>query len=1123
MTIDFSLVYNSYNADGSRTSLDTILGFGWTHSYNIFLFSQSTNDMFRMDGTGRITKYQPASNGTFTPTTGYFEILTQNADGTFTLRRKDGILFHFALIPDTPFTFEGSPVYRLTQIIDRNNNTTTLLYANGNLTQITDTYGRSLTLAYTSRNKLAAITDPLGRTTRLTYDSTGTQLIRITDPGGKSVQYSYNDLFQIIRKTDKDGRRFTYIYDQGKPVAIRDGAGNALFRLTNPLNWATDDSDLLRKYIPTTTSRTDGRRNVWKYDYEEHGYITQIVAPDGVTTRYTYAPATLMLASMTDANSHTTVYEYDALGNRTKMTDALGQLTTFTYEPVFSQMTNMTDPNGRVTSYEYDARGNRTREIDPLGNARERTYDAHGNILTEKDKNGNVSIYEYDAFSNLITQINGASDVARFTYDGVGNVITITPPNGNVITLAYDFRDRLLRADDRVGVFVIYTYDGEGNRLSQTDGNGNRLFFAYDLRQRLAQTTDALGQVTTQTYDGNNNRISITDRNGHTIAFQFDEQNRLIQTRDALGNRSRRTYDGVGNLVRILDAKNHSTAYEYDDVNRLVKETYADGGMRTFTFDAASNLLTRTDQKGQSTTYTYDALNRLTARSYPLSPPDILTYDAEGRMLTAERGNWPVTFTYDGANRLVQTTQNGQGINYIYDIPGRTRTISYPGGRFIVEQTDFRNRLDAIDDGRLSPIVQYTYDFGNRVGSRTYRNGTVANYTYNANDWVVELEHSLGAMRIAGFGHDYDREGNKKFEEKRHDSSRSEVYQYDAIDRLIDFKVGQLVGSTVPVPLTQSQYNLDPVGNWNSKVTDGIIENRTHNTVNEIRAINGVPIAHDANGNLQRDERFVYAYDEENRLIRVTRRAGRPVVVAEYQYDALGRRVVKRANPGGIATETRYFYDTARIIEEQNASSVTQATYVYGNYIDEVLTMDRGGQSFFYHQNTLWSVAALTDNAAKVVERYTYDAYGCVASQSAIGNPYLFTGRQLDEETGLYFYRARYYDCVKGRFLQRDPLGYVDGMNLYEYVSGNPTRYTDPYGAQKWGRLRCLCQSFKCTFLMAGCVAAVPAVVITCTACAASATILVPACLACLGSIAGGILACEEAYDCWSRFVEMCT
>ncbi|MCP4596154.1 RHS repeat-associated core domain-containing protein, partial [Neptuniibacter sp.] len=149
-------------------------------------------------------------------------------------------------------------------------------------------------------------------------------------------------------------------------------------------------------------------------------------------------------------------------------------------------------------------------------------------------------------------------------------------------------------------------------------------------------------------------------------------------------------------------------------------------------------------------------------------------------------------------------------------------------------------------------------------------------------------------------------------------------------------------------------------------------------------------------------------------------------------------------------------------IEEQDNAGATEATYVYGTWIDEVLRMERGVQDVYYHQNALGSVVGLTDGAGNVVERYRYAAYGRVTvtdgnddpvaengwgmPHSAYGNPYLFTGRRLDEETGLYYYRARYYAALIGRFLQRDPVGYIDSMNFYMYVFNSPVNYRDSYG-----------------------------------------------------------------------------
>ena len=268
----------------------------------------------------------------------------------------------------------------------------------------------------------------------------------------------------------------------------------------------------------------------------------------------------------------------------------------------------------------------------------------------------------------------------------------------------------------------------------------------------------------------------------------------------------------------------------------------------------------------------------------------------------------------------------------------------------------------------------------------------------------------------------------------------------------------------MPVPYTQTQYNLDPVGNWNSQdegrrsrdphAQRGQRDHRDRCDPARLRRQRQSP---------EDDAHTRYAYDEENRLTAVHAqfrfRDRRTVPIRRASRGACRRSRTRRVSPA----TTRYFYDDARIIEEQDTAGATQATYVYGNYVDEVLTMDRGGQTFYYHQNALWSVEAITNGAAAVVERYSYDAYGLAdgaqrsgravplnawgTPHSAIGNPWMFTGRQLDEESGLYFYRARYYDAIKGRFLQRDLLGYVDSMNLY-FATFVPNG-VDPYGLWK--------------------------------------------------------------------------
>jgi RHS repeat-associated protein len=91
-------------------------------------------------------------------------------------------------------------------------------------------------------------------------------------------------------------------------------------------------------------------------------------------------------------------------------------------------------------------------------------------------------------------------------------------------------------------------------------------------------------------------------------------------------------------------------------------------------------------------------------------------------------------------------------------------------------------------------------------------------------------------------------------------------------------------------------------------------------------------------------------------------------------------------------------------------------------------------------------VAALSNNNNQIVERYSYDVFGEPNTTSSVGNPYMFTGRRLDTETGNYYYRARYYNPDIGRFLQTDPIGYDDGLNMYTGFSNNPTNMVDPWG-----------------------------------------------------------------------------
>jgi RHS repeat-associated protein len=182
-------------------------------------------------------------------------------------------------------------------------------------------------------------------------------------------------------------------------------------------------------------------------------------------------------------------------------------------------------------------------------------------------------------------------------------------------------------------------------------------------------------------------------------------------------------------------------------------------------------------------------------------------------------------------------------------------------------------------------------------------------------------------------------------------------------------------------------------------------------------------------------------------------------VAATYQYDALGRRIAKTVYPGGTPTVTEYYYDGPRVIEERNGAGTVQATYVHGLYVDELITMNRASTDYYYHQDDLFNVMAVTNGSGTVVERYDYGEFGepqffngsgAGIGGTAIGNAYLFNGREWDTTLGAYNYRSRYMDPKAGRFLSRDTIGlWGDANNLgngQAYVGNNPWSSLDPFG-----------------------------------------------------------------------------
>jgi len=195
----------------------------------------------------------------------------------------------------------------------------------------------------------------------------------------------------------------------------------------------------------------------------------------------------------------------------------------------------------------------------------------------------------------------------------------------------------------------------------------------------------------------------------------------------------------------------------------------------------------------------------------------------------------------------------------------------------------------------------------------------------------------------------------------------------------------------------------------------------SYNTSNELTSTPNATYTYDYNGNtltkVVGSNTTTYAWDFENRLMSVTLPGSGGTV--SFAYDPFGRRIKKVTS----SATSIFAYDGDNLVEETNASGTAVARYSDGLNIDEPLAMLRSGATSFYHADGLGSVTSLSNTSGSIAQTYAFDSFGNqTGSSGSLTNPFRYTARELDSETSLYYYRARYYDPNAGRFLSEDPI-----------------------------------------------------------------------------------------------------
>lgn len=259
--------------------------------------------------------------------------------------------------------------------------------------------------------------------------------------------------------------------------------------------------------------------------------------------------------------------------------------------------------------------------------------------------------------------------------------------------------------------------------------------------------------------------------------------------------------------------------------------------------------------------------------------------------------------------------------------------------------------------------------------------------------------------------------------------------------------------------LESLNYSYDATGNRISMNRQSIslplrgeVTSTNYNEANQMLRYNASSdnIGYDENGNMTSVTNGCgttnYTWDVRNRLIGISGfNTDCYALSASFKYDALGRRIEKTIN----SVTKQYLYDGLDIVQEIE-NSVVAANYIRTLNIDEPLARVKAdGSVRYYQQDALGSVIALTDDTGAVKTQYSYDSFGAVSiSGEASNNPFQYTGRENDN-TGLYYYRARYYSPELQRYVSEDPIRLRGGINFYRYVGNSPVNYIDPLGLAK--------------------------------------------------------------------------